>query len=98
MRSTLTEFIVYGDKNRRRIGVPREWRVLGVLAARYHLRAHRSMELTARSLVRFLRDVTLFAHPELLDPFLVACDADARGREGLKDRPYPQGQWDGRSA
>ena len=29
--------------------------------------------------------------PERFEHFLLACEADARGRKGLEDRPYPQG-------
>jgi len=31
-----------------------------------------------------------FRRPERLDKFLLACEADARGRTGLEDCDYPQ--------
>jgi tRNA nucleotidyltransferase (CCA-adding enzyme) len=31
-----------------------------------------------------------FRRPERFDDFLLACEADARGRAGLEDRVYPQ--------
>ena len=31
--------------------------------------------------------------PERLEGFLKACEADARGRTGLEDRPYPQADY-----
>ena len=74
----------------RRLGVPKEWRLLGALTSRYHLRVHICIRLPARSLVRFFRDAKFFERPQLLEPFLLACEADARGREGLQDREYPQ--------
>lgn len=74
----------------KRLGVPREWRLLGALTARYHLRVHRSDSLPPRSLVRFFRDAKFFERHELFEPFLLACEADAKGREGLQNRSYPQ--------
>ena len=74
----------------KRLGVPKDWRLLGALVARYHLRVHRALELSPRSLVRIFRDSHFFERSELLEPFLCACEADARGRAGLQDRPYPQ--------
>ena len=74
----------------RRLGVPREWRLLGALTARHHLRVHRSDSLPPRSLVRFFRDSKFFERPGLFEPFLIACEADAKGREGLQNREYPQ--------
>lgn len=76
----------------RRMGVPREWRRLGALVARHHLRAHRALEASPKRLVRLLLDAGFVANPELLEPFVLACEADARGRAGLQSRPYPQAQ------
>jgi len=75
-----------------RLGVPQEWRVLGAMVCRYHLHAHRSLESSARSIVRLFRDAGLFERPDLIEPFTLACEADARGRAGLQDRAYPQGE------
>lgn len=75
----------------RRLGVPEEWQVLARAVTRYHLRAHRALDSSSRSLVRLFRDAQLFERPELIGPFTLACEADARGRSGLQERLYPQG-------
>jgi tRNA nucleotidyltransferase (CCA-adding enzyme) len=37
-----------------------------------------------------IEDADLLRRPERTDDFLLACEADYRGRKGLEDRPYPQ--------
>jgi tRNA nucleotidyltransferase (CCA-adding enzyme) len=34
-----------------------------------------------------------FRRPERFEKFVVACEADARGRSGLEDAPYPQADY-----
>jgi tRNA nucleotidyltransferase (CCA-adding enzyme) len=40
--------------------------------------------------LKLIEGIDLFRRPERLQPFLLACEADARGRTGLEDKPYPQ--------
>lgn len=75
-----------------RLGVPADWQLLGAAVARFHLHAHRAMDASPRSLMRFFRDAKFFEHPQLVEHFTLACEADARGRAGLQNRPYPQAQ------
>jgi tRNA nucleotidyltransferase (CCA-adding enzyme) len=74
----------------RRLRVPNDYRDLAVLAARFHLRCHRAAELRAATLLDTLEALDAFRRPERLEQFLLACEADARGRTGYEDRPYPQ--------
>ena len=37
-----------------------------------------------------MESLDAFRRPERLDKFLLACEADARGRTGLETRDYPQ--------
>jgi tRNA nucleotidyltransferase (CCA-adding enzyme) len=76
----------------RRLGVPEDWQRLGMAVARFHLHAHRAMESSPRTLVRFFRGARFFEQPEIVEPFTLACEADARGRAGQQGRPYPQGE------
>ena len=34
-----------------------------------------------------------FRRPERFDKFLLACEADSRGRQGLENNPYPQADY-----
>ena len=73
-----------------RLRVPREHRELAVLAARFHGLVHRAAELRPETLLRLLKDCDAFRRPQRFAQLLLACEADARGRRGLQDRPYPQ--------
>ena len=41
-------------------------------------------------MLRVLEKTDAFRRPERFESFLLACEADARGRAGLADRDYPQ--------
>lgn len=55
-----------------------------------HLRVHGAMGLNLAATRRLLRDAGALEDPELFEGFLIACEADARGRKGLEQREYPQ--------
>ncbi|ABI55389.1 multifunctional CCA addition/repair protein [Alkalilimnicola ehrlichii MLHE-1] len=76
-----------------RLRAPRECRDLARLVCRYHLQAHRAFELRASTLLKLLEGLDLFRRQARLEPFLLACEADARGRLGLEDQPYPQARF-----
>lgn len=73
-----------------RLPVPRSCRELGVLVAEYHAHCHRAFELKASTILRVLAQIDAFRRPGRFRKFLIACEADARGRKGFEDRPYPQ--------
>ena len=41
-------------------------------------------------MLRLIEVVDAVRRPERFEEFLLACEADARGRTGLESRPYPQ--------
>lgn len=73
-----------------RLRVPNACRDLAVLVARYHSHCHRALELRPRTLLKLLEGIGSIRNLERLQEFLLACEADARGRKGLEHRPYPQ--------
>ncbi|HYQ92942.1 MAG TPA: multifunctional CCA addition/repair protein [Candidatus Competibacteraceae bacterium] len=73
-----------------RLRVPNDYRDLGMVTARYHTYCHRALELRSRTLLKALQALDAFRKPRRFEQFLLACEADARGRRGLEDRPYPQ--------
>ena len=75
----------------RRLRVPNEYRELAVAVTRYHLRCHKATELRAGTVLETLEAVDAFRRPERFEQFLLACEADVRGRTGWEDKPYPQG-------
>lgn len=58
-----------------------------------HLNCHRILTARPATVMRLLERLDVFRQPALLPDFIVACEADYRGRKGLEDRPYPQGEY-----
>jgi len=73
-----------------RLRVPAEHAALGELVCRFHLDAHRALELRPKTVLELLEKLDAFRKPERLPKFLLACEADRRGRLGRGDDPYPQ--------
>jgi tRNA nucleotidyltransferase (CCA-adding enzyme) len=73
-----------------RFGLPDDWVWLGAMTSRHHLQAHRSLDMKGSSSVRFIRKAGFATRPPLFECFLAACEADARGRTGRENNPYPQ--------
>lgn len=75
-----------------RFKVPSAVRELAVLVTRFHTLVHRAEDLTVARIVELLEQVDGFRRPQRFEEFLLACEADARGRLGLADSPYPQAE------
>lgn len=73
-----------------RLPVPNACRDLGILVSEYHTHCHRAFELRAATILRMLEAADAFRRPRRFEQFLLTCEADARGREGLEDRHYTQ--------
>jgi tRNA nucleotidyltransferase (CCA-adding enzyme) len=73
-----------------RLRIPNAYRELAVLVSRYHLEAHRVEELRDSTLLDLLEHVDAFRRAARFEQFVLACEADARGRKGLENRDYPQ--------
>ncbi len=73
-----------------RLKVPAEHAALGELVCRFHLDAHRAFELRPETVLKLLESLDAFRRPERVARFLLACEADKRGRLGRADDAYPQ--------
>jgi len=73
-----------------RLRVPNDYRDLAEMTARWHGLAHRAGELRSRTILELLERCDAFRRPERFREFLVACEADFRGRTGFEGRPYPE--------
>jgi tRNA nucleotidyltransferase (CCA-adding enzyme) len=74
-----------------RLPVPNRFRELAVHVARQHGTVHRAAELKPRTVLEVITAVDGLRQPERFEEFLLACEADMRGRKGLENRPYVQG-------
>ncbi len=76
-----------------RLGLPEDWADLGMAACRWHLMVHQAASLrpaTLHDLLAALSDE--WRQPQRLETLLLVCEADARGRLGHEQQPYPQGE------
>ncbi len=73
-----------------RLKVPNEDRALAVMVTRYHGKYHRAEEMRPAKLLQLLEDCDALRRPQRFELFLIACEADSRGRPGFEDREYPQ--------
>lgn len=76
-----------------RLAVPNQHRELGLLVCEYHTHCHRALELRGKTVMKLLGAADALRRPERFEDFLLACEADARGRLGLEDRDYPQANY-----
>ena len=74
-----------------RLKVPNAMHDLSRKVCLLHLRCHRMLEARPDTALRLLERLDAFRQPEILPDFIAACEADYRGRKGLQNRPYPQG-------
>ena len=74
-----------------RYRVPNDYRELAVVVARYHGQVHRAEELRPETVLRLLESADAFRRPERFEQFLLACEADSRGRTGYEDSEFTQG-------
>ena len=76
-----------------RLKVPNEHCDLARMVTRLHGRFRRiGDELQPADVVRLLEETDAFRRPERFERFLLACEADLRGRKGYAERDFPQAQ------
>jgi tRNA nucleotidyltransferase (CCA-adding enzyme) len=73
-----------------RLPLPRACRDLGMVVAEYHTHCHRAFELRDETVVKVFEKTDAFRRPERFEQFLLACEADARGRTGFEKLDYVQ--------
>ncbi len=76
-----------------RIKVPNEFKELALLACKYHTHCHRALELKCTTMLKTLEGLDAFRRPERFEEFLLCCQADACGRTGRQNSPYPQADY-----
>ncbi len=77
----------------KRLRVPRQYQKLAEQVTRYHTHSHTAFELKASTVRKFLSSLNAFKADNQLSLFLLACEADAKGRLGFETRAYPQAEY-----
>lgn len=76
-----------------RLRIPNDYRDLAERTARFHLHYHRALELKPATVVKTLEQLDAFRKPERFEKFLLASEADARGRPGYENKNFPQADY-----
>ena len=70
--------------------VQTECRELAEVVAREHGHIHQSLNLGPEAVMRLLLRCDALRQPERFESVLLACECDARGRQGMAETSYPQ--------
>jgi tRNA nucleotidyltransferase (CCA-adding enzyme) len=81
-----------------RLKIPNRYKSLALKVMLYHTHCHKARELKPGSLVDLFTALNVFKPNNQFAEFLLACEADAKGRTGLENRPYPQADYLRRAA
>ncbi|WP_371376860.1 multifunctional CCA addition/repair protein [Thalassotalea aquiviva] len=73
--------------------VPNQITRVAQLTCEFHLHCHRAFELRAETILTLFNKVDVWRKESDFDSFLLACQADACGRLGMENNPYPQAQY-----
>ncbi|HJV06039.1 MAG TPA: multifunctional CCA addition/repair protein [Chromobacteriaceae bacterium] len=76
-----------------RLRVPADCRDLARITTLHHTKVHGAGEMKSSTILRLFRDTDALRRPERFRLMLATCVADARGRLGFEQAPYPQAEW-----
>ena len=76
-----------------RLRVPNEFASLAEKVMEFHTHCHKALELKPSTLVKLFESLGAFRQNSELEGFLLACEADSKGRTGFEQRQYPQSDW-----
>lgn len=74
-----------------RLRLPSDFQALARLVARYHLLCHKVQECSAADILTIFEHCDAFRKPQRFAQFVLACEADFRGRPGYETKEYRQG-------
>ncbi len=74
----------------KRLRLPAHIRDTAMLTARHHTHCHDAEILSTGRLTKLLKTLDVTRKPERFEEILIACEADAKGRLGFENKPYPQ--------
>ncbi|EFE96508.1 multifunctional tRNA nucleotidyl transferase/2'3'-cyclic phosphodiesterase/2'nucleotidase/phosphatase [Serratia odorifera DSM 4582] len=76
-----------------RLRVPNPIRDLSKLVAEYHDLIHTVNKLRPETLLKLFDAIDVWRKPQRLEQMILTSEADARGRTGFEENPYPQGDY-----
>lgn len=76
-----------------RLRVPNHFKALALHVTQYHTHCHKVRELRASTLVDLLQTLGAFKQENHVEGFILACEADARGRLSFENTVYESGNF-----
>lgn len=76
-----------------RLRVPTQYRKLAENVCRWHLHSHTAFKLRSKTIDKLFQKTGAYQQPTNFEKFLQACKADAQGRLGKENEPYPQADY-----
>ncbi|HHW7569846.1 TPA: multifunctional CCA addition/repair protein [Mannheimia haemolytica] len=73
-----------------RLKIPTDIKDFALLVTEYHTHCHKMAELRPETVIKLFNSLDVWRKPNRFFDFLLACEADARGRLGFEQRDYPQ--------
>lgn len=73
--------------------VPAKHRDLALQVSKWHLHVHKAFELQSKTIVDMFMALDAYRKPTRFEKFLIACKADARGRQGQAVAKYLQADY-----
>ncbi|RKZ89089.1 MAG: multifunctional CCA addition/repair protein [Gammaproteobacteria bacterium] len=74
----------------RRLRVPKEAESLALKVAEYHTHMHLLFEMKPATILKVIEALDAFRRPKRFEQYLLACEADFRGRPGYEDEAMPE--------
>lgn len=72
-----------------RLKIPNDIKEFAILVTEYHTHCHKIAELRPETVIKLFNALDVWRKPKRFFDFLLACEADARGRLGFEERDYP---------
>ncbi|MFA9499603.1 multifunctional CCA addition/repair protein [Mannheimia sp. E30BD] len=73
-----------------RLKISTDIKDFALLVTEYHTHCHKMAELRPETVIKLFNRLDVWRKPNRFFDFLLACEADARGRLGFEQRNYPQ--------
>lgn len=75
-----------------RLKTPTEVKDFALLVTEYHTHCHKMAELRPETVIKLFNALDVWRKPKRFFDFLLACEADAKGRLGFENRDYSQAE------
>ena len=76
-----------------RYKIPNKYHDLAACVSEFHIDCHQIQEMEPKEILERLEKLDAFRRPERFKKFLIACEADSRGRAGFEEKEFSQAKY-----